>query len=311
MSKLQTKRDFLFVFLKGAGMGAADVVPGVSGGTIAFITGIYTRLLNAIKSINFDALLMLKKEGLKATWRYIDGTFLVTLFAGLLTSAASLAKLITYLLEHHKLLVWAFFFGLIIASFIYVAKQVKAWDFKTIVSCLLGAIIAYTITSLSPAEANPSWWFYFLAGSIAICAMILPGISGSFILLLLGMYGHVLTAVTEKQFALIGLFLLGCVVGLMVFSRFLAWLLNRFEQLTFALLAGFLLGSLNLLWPWKQVITTYTSSKGIEKPLMQQNISPSEFAALTGQDPMILLCVGLAITGLVLILAIEKLTDNN
>ncbi len=308
MSQLKSKRDFLFLFLKGAGMGAADVVPGVSGGTIAFITGIYTRLLNAIKSVNLDALLLLKKEGIKATWRYIDGTFLVTLFVGLLTSAASLAKLITYLLEHHKLLVWAFFFGLIIASFIYVAKQVKAWNLKTVTSCLLGALIAYAITSMSPAEANPSWWFYFVAGSIAICAMILPGISGSFILLLLGMYGHVLTAVTEKQFALIALFLMGCVVGLMVFSRFLSWLLSRFEQLTFALLAGFLVGSLNLLWPWKQVLTTYTNSKGIEKPLMQQNISPSEFATLNGQDPMTLLCIALAITGLVLILAIEKLT---
>ena len=310
MSQLQSKRDFLLLFLKGAGMGAADVVPGVSGGTIAFITGIYARLLNAIKSINLDALTLLKREGLKATWQYIDGTFLVTLFAGLLTSAASLAKLITYLLEHHKLLVWSFFFGLIIASFIYVAKQVKSWDAKTIISCFFGALFAFAVTSLSPAEANPQWWFYFLAGAIAICAMILPGISGSFILLLLGMYGHVLTAVTEKQFSLIALFLVGCVVGLMVFSRFLSWLLSRFEQLTFALLAGFLLGSLNLLWPWKEVLSTYTNSKGIEKPLMQQNIMPTEFAALTGQDPMTLVCISLAVTGLALILAIEKLTKS-
>lgn len=310
MAELRSKRDFLFLFLKGAGMGAADVVPGVSGGTIAFITGIYARLLNAIGSVNLKALSVLKNDGLNAAWRHIDGTFLVTLFAGLLTSAASLAKLITYLLANHQILVWAFFFGLIVASFIYVAKQVKQWHASTIISCIIGAVIAYAITTLAPAEADPQWWFYFVSGAIAICAMILPGISGSFILLLLGMYGHVLSAVTEKQFVLIGLFLVGCVVGLMVFSRLLSWLLSKFEQLTFALLAGFLLGSLNLLWPWKQVLTTYTNSKGIEKPLLQQNIGPQEFAAITGQDPMTLMCLGLAVTGLVLILSIEKLTSK-
>nr|WP_125716484.1 DUF368 domain-containing protein [Pseudoalteromonas rubra] len=292
-------------------MGAADVVPGVSGGTIAFITGIYARLLGAIKSVNLDAIKTLKTDGFKAAWRHIDGTFLLVLFGGLLTSAASLAKLITYLLEHHQLYVWSFFFGLIIASFVHVGKQVTRWHMPTVAACLAGAAIAYTITSLAPAEAVPQTWYYFAAGAIAICAMILPGISGSFILLLLGMYGHVLSAVNEMQIMLIALFLGGCVIGLMAFSRLLSWLLSRFEQVTFALLCGFLLGSLNLLWPWKQVLTSYTNSKGIEKPLMQANVLPAEFARLTSQDPQVLACVSLAVAGLALILLIEWISSKD
>ncbi|MCG7533870.1 DUF368 domain-containing protein [Pseudoalteromonas sp. OOF1S-7] len=310
-NKSDTKRDFIWLFFKGAGMGAADVVPGVSGGTIAFITGIYARLLRAIKSVNLDAIKTLKTGGFKAAWRHIDGTFLLVLFSGLLTSAASLAKLITYLLEHHQLFVWSFFFGLIIASFVHVGKQVTRWDMSTVAACLAGAAIAFAITSLAPAEAKPQTWYYFAAGAIAICAMILPGISGSFILLLLGMYGHVLSAVNEMQVMLIALFLGGCVVGLMAFSRLLSWLLSRFEQVTFALLCGFLLGSLNLLWPWKQVLTTYTNSKGIEKPLMQANVLPAEFARLTGQDPQVLICALLAIAGLALILLIERISRKD
>ncbi|CAM4014863.1 DUF368 domain-containing protein [Pseudoalteromonas byunsanensis] len=305
-----SKRDYVWLFLKGAGMGAADVVPGVSGGTIAFITGIYSRFLHAIKSVDLAALGILKNDGIKACWRHIDGSFLLAVFAGLITSAASLAKLITYLLANHQILVWSFFFGLIVASFIHVAKQVTQWRWQTILSCLLGALIAYVITTLAPTEAQPHWWMFFVAGSIAVCAMILPGISGSFILLLMGMYGHVLQAITQKEVMLVGLFLVGCVVGLMAFSRFLSWLLDRYQQVTFSLLAGFLLGSLNLLWPWKTVLSTYTNSSGIEKPLLQQNVSPMEFAAITGMAPQTGLCIALAVGGLLLILAIEKLTNQ-
>ncbi|MFC3031121.1 DUF368 domain-containing protein [Pseudoalteromonas fenneropenaei] len=309
MAKGQSqKRDWLFIFLKGAGMGAADVVPGVSGGTIAFITGIYARLLGAIQNVNMTALSILMKQGVRPAWQYIDGFFLLCLFSGLLTSAASLAKLITYLLEHHQTLVWSFFFGLIVASFWHVAKQVKRWSLPVVLSCVLGAAIAFAITSLAPTEANPQTWFYFVAGAIAICAMILPGISGSFILLLMGMYGHVLAAVNRLDVALLALFLLGCVIGLMAFSRFLSWLLKAYEQVTFALLSGFLIGSLNLLWPWKEVISTYVNSHGVTKPLMQENILPSTFLAQTGQNPNTLICIGLALFGFVLIILVEKLT---
>jgi putative membrane protein len=306
--KSDSKRDYVFLFLKGAGMGAADVVPGVSGGTIAFITGIYTRFLAAIKSVNLEALKLLRKSGFRASWHYIDGPFLLTVFAGLITSAVSLAKVITYLLANHQLLVWSFFFGLILASFIYIAKQIERWRINTIASCTIGIAVAFIITSLAPTEAQPHTWLYFISGAIAVCAMVLPGISGSFILLLLGMYGHVLTAITNRELSLIILFLLGCIVGLMLFSRFLSWLLNQYQQITFALLAGFLLGSLNLLWPWKLVVSTYISSSGVEKPLIQKNILPVEYESLVGHDPQTLLCIGLAVFGLLLILSIEKLS---
>ncbi|KZN63635.1 DUF368 domain-containing protein [Pseudoalteromonas luteoviolacea] len=306
-----SKRDYIWLFFKGAGMGAADVVPGVSGGTIAFITGIYARLLAAIKSVDLSALQMVLKGQFKEAWQHVDGSFLLAVFGGLFTSALSLAKIITYLLEHHQQLVWSFFFGLIIASFIYIAKQVDKWQAKHIASCILGAALAYVITAMSPAEAQAQTWFYFVAGSIAICAMILPGISGSFILLLLGMYGHVLTAINNKELALIGLFLLGCICGLMMFSRFLSWLLSKYEQVTFALLSGFLIGSLNMLWPWKKVVTTYVNSSGIEKPLMQKNISPMEFTQLTGQDAQLAVCIALAIVGLVLILTLDRISHKN
>ncbi|WP_446727614.1 DUF368 domain-containing protein [Pseudoalteromonas sp. S16_S37] len=305
-----SKRDYIWFFLKGAGMGAADVVPGVSGGTIAFITGIYSRFLHALKSFDLDALAVLKNNGFKDFWRHVDGYFLLSVFAGLLTSAASLAKLITYLLAHHQILVWSFFFGLIVASFIHVAKQVKQWRWQTILSCIVGAVAAFVITTIAPSEAIPHWWMFFVAGAIAICAMILPGISGSFILLLLGMYGHVLNAVTTKNITLVALFLGGCVVGLMAFSRFLSWLLDKYEQVTFSLLAGFLIGSLNLLWPWKTVLSTYINSHGVEKPLIQQNVTPMEFASVTGISPQTGLCIALAVAGLLLILAVEKLTEN-
>ncbi|CAH9059526.1 hypothetical protein PSECIP111951_03094 [Pseudoalteromonas holothuriae] len=289
-------------------MGAADVVPGVSGGTIAFITGIYTRFLHALKSFDLEALGILQKSGLKAFWTHVDGAFLLTVFAGLITSAVSLAKLITYLLANHQLLVWSFFFGLIVASFVHVAKQVTHWRWPTVFSCIVGAVAAFAITTIAPTEAQPHWWMFFISGMIAICAMILPGISGSFILLLLGMYGHVLSAVTEKELLLVGLFVMGCAVGLMIFSRFLSWLLDKYQQVTFSLLAGFLLGSLNLLWPWKTVLSTYTNSHGLEKPLLQQNVSPIEFASVTGLAPQTGTCIALAIAGLLLILALEKLT---
>ncbi|TQF69839.1 DUF368 domain-containing protein [Pseudoalteromonas luteoviolacea] len=306
-----SKRDYIWLFFKGAGMGAADVVPGVSGGTIAFITGIYTRLLAAIKSVDLSALKMVLKGQFKDAWAHIDGSFLVAVFGGLFTSALSLAKLITYLLEHHQQMVWSFFFGLIIASFVYIAKKVERWEAKHIVSCVLGAVIAYVITSLSPAEAQAHTWLYFVAGSIAVCAMILPGISGSFILLLLGMYGHVLAAINNKEIMLVGLFLLGCICGLMMFSRFLSWLLSKFEQVTFALLSGFLIGSLNMLWPWKKVVSTYVNSSGIEKPLMQKNISPMEFTQITGQDAQLFVCIGLAVAGLILILTLDRISQQD
>lgn len=308
MSQKYSPRDWFILFLKGAGMGAADVVPGVSGGTIAFVTGIYERLLNAIKSVDLKSVNILFKQGVKPFWQHIDGTFLVVLFSGLLLSIASLAKAITYLLEHHPLLVWSFFFGLIIASVIHIGKEITQWNAANIISLIAGSAIAFVITSIAPSSIEPAPWFFMLSGAIAICAMILPGISGSFILLLMGMYGHVLGAVNDRDFILLGLFLVGCILGLMCFSRFLSWLLARFHEITFALLTGFMIGSLNILWPWKQVTSSYLNSSGVEKPLTTANLLPHDFALATGHEPQTLLCIALMLFGLGLILAIEKLS---
>jgi putative membrane protein len=192
-------KDYIIISLKGMSMGAADVVPGVSGGTIAFISGIYEELLNSISSFNFGLIKVFKKEGIKAVWEKLNGNFLAALFVGIFISIISLAKLIESLLENHPVLIWSFFFGLVLASIIYVGKQITKWNLGSFVLLILGALIAYYITTLNPmVSENSSPWFLFLSGMIAICAMILPGISGSFILVLLGAYKPVLNAVNNS-----------------------------------------------------------------------------------------------------------------
>ena len=223
-------------------MGAADVVPGVSGGTIAFISGIYEELLSSISSINLGLIGVLRKQGIKAAWNQVNGNFLVALFLGIFISIISLAKVIESLLENHPVLIWSFFFGLVLASIIYVGKQITRWNFGSVFLMLLGSGLAYYITTLNPLMSeNSSSWFLFLAGAIAICAMILPGISGSFILVLLGAYKPVLNAVNSKDFLSISVFMAGAIVGLLSFSRILKWLFKNYKNYTLAILTGFFL----------------------------------------------------------------------
>lgn len=307
MSKeFDTKHDYIWLFFKGLAMGAADVVPGVSGGTIAFITGTYMRLIRAISQFNLKSVHLLKGTEWSAFWRHIDGTFLFVLFGGIITSIVTLVRFVTYMLEHYPMLLWSFFFGLLVASFIHLCKKVTTWELSTLSSCILGAIIAYLITSLSTLEVQAAPWLYFLSGAIAICAMILPGISGSLILLSMGMYGNILGAVNDFNLGLIALFLAGCICGLILFSRLLLWILNYYEQMTFALLSGFLLGSLNQLWPWKHVLSTYTNSKGEVKPLLKENVFPTEYIQITSLDAQVLECILLMLVGLFLVLSIER-----
>lgn len=244
-------KDYGLIMLKGIGMGAADVVPGVSGGTIAFIVGIYEELIDSIKSINGNSLKLLFTGKIAAFWKAINGNFLLALVSGIAISIFSLAKLITYLLENQPVLVWSFFFGLVLASTLFVSKDIKKWDWKTILSFIIGAIIAFYITIATPAETPNGLWFIFLCGAIAICAMILPGISGSFILVLLGKYYYVMEAVKNFDIIIILVFICGAAIGITSFSRLLSYLLHRFHDITIAVLAGFMLGSLNKVWPWK------------------------------------------------------------
>ncbi len=302
-----TKDHFLLV-LKGMGMGAADVVPGVSGGTIAFITGIYEELIDSIKSINLQALKLFFSFRLAAFWKTINGNFLISVLLGIAISIFSLAKGLEYLLHHYPILVWAFFFGLIVASAIYVARTIKKWNAGAVVAGIAGIVIAYFITVISPAEANTTWLFIFISGAIAICAMILPGISGSFILVLLGMYKFILSAVGDLNIPVILVFLVGAAIGIIAFSNLLSWLLKNYHNLTIALLSGFMVGSLNKVWPWKEVTETFIDRHGEVKPLAERNILPGTYEQLTGHESWLLGALLLAVAGFAIIFVVEGLT---
>lgn len=298
-------KEYLFIFLRGVAMGAADVVPGVSGGTIAFISGIYDRLLAAIAACTPDKLVWLLRGRIADTWRAIDGAFLVTLLAGIICSIATLARLITYLLANHGLLVWSFFFGLIVVSVYLVGREIPRWNLAAIVAAVLGGAFAYLITVASPLALSMTPLNVFLGGCIAICAMILPGISGSFILLLLGLYSGVLQAVKSADFGLLGLFALGCVTGLLSFARLLSWLLRHARSVTLAFLTGLLVGSLNKVWPWKQTLSWRVNSHGEQVPLQEMNLLPHQYAELTGEPSLWQAGLALMVLGVVLVLLLE------
>ncbi len=302
--------DFGVLVLKGMGMGAADVVPGVSGGTIAFITGIYEELVHSIKNINFRTISTLWKEGLPAFWKAVNGNFLLSLVGGILISVLTLARIIEYLLVNHPILIWSFFFGLIIGSAIFVARSIEKWNIGTFISLLAGIAIAWIITSFTPAETTEAYWFIFLSGALAICAMILPGISGSFILLLLGKYQFILSALNEGRISIIAVLLTGALTGIIAFSHLLSWLLEKFHHLTIALLAGFMIGSLNKIWPWKVTVETYIDSHGEIQPLLQDNVLPGRFISETGADPQILWAVLLALAGFLIIFLFEGISKK-
>lgn len=295
--------DYLLLGIKGMGMGAADVVPGVSGGTIAFITGIYEELLSSIAAIKPSLIRTIGKEGIGAAWKAINGNFLVAVFAGIGISVVSLAKLFAWILKEHPVMLWSFFFGLILASIPMVWSQLKKNSFDTYISFMAGAIIAFAITEMPVSEGTDESWFIFVSGALAICAMILPGISGSFILLLLGMYQFVLEAVNERDIVTLGIFAAGCLIGLLSFARLLSFLFKRFHDITVALMAGFLLGSLNEIWPWKKTLQYRENSKGEMVPFLQENIAPENETMWTG--------FGLMLAGILVIFALSRISARN
>ncbi|CAK1971042.1 putative membrane protein [Vibrio crassostreae] len=292
-------------------MGAADVVPGVSGGTIAFITGIYDTLLESIRRINPSVLGLWKREGFKSAFNHINGFFLISLFAGVFTSIATFAKLISWLLVMHPVPLWSFFFGLILVSVFHILKQVEKRDMIRFVFLLLGVAFAYSITVLKPLQMEPTSINILIAGAIAICAMILPGISGSFILLLIGMYGPVLGAVKSFQIDVLALFLGGCVIGLLTFSHVLSWLLRSFRDFTLVFLTGLMIGTLPKIWPWKETISWRINSKGEQVPLIQENLSPFNFEAVTSQPSQLTLSVIMMLVAIALVLGLEKFAERN
>jgi len=287
-------------------MGAADVVPGVSGGTIAFISGIYEELLNSISAINLQRIKDLKEGGISKVWNEINGNFLVLLLSGIAVSVVSLAKGISYLLKNEPILLWSFFFGLVLASVVFVGKQINKWSIPTFVLLFLGAVIAYMITIVEPLISDtPSLFFLFLSGALAICAMILPGISGSFILVLLGAYSYILEAIHTRNLQVIATVGLGAIVGLLSFSKILKWLFSRYKNFTLAGLTGFIIGSLNKIWPWKETLTWRENSHGEQVPLLQKSISPLDFEG----EHQLMYAFFLALIGYAVIVGLEKIQD--
>ncbi len=287
-------------------MGAADVVPGVSGGTIAFITGIYDTLLESIRRVNPGLLKVLRQSGLKGAFQHINGLFLISLFGGIFVSILTLAKVISWLLITHPIPLWSFFFGLILVSVYHIGRQIQHFAINRIIGFLVGLAFAYTITVLQPMEMSPTTINFVIAGSIAICAMILPGISGSFILLLLGMYAPILNAVKSVELGTLGLFILGCIIGLLTFSHLLSWLLRNARDLTLITLTGLMVGTLPKIWPWKETITWRTNSHGEQVPLLQNNLWPADFEQLSGQPAQLTLAIVLMLSAIMLVLLLEK-----
>ena len=300
----------LITFLKGMAMGAADVVPGVSGGTIAFITGIYDTLLESIRRINPKLITVLKEKGIKGAFEHINGTFLIALFAGILTSIFTLARFITWMLHTHPIPLWSFFFGLIIVSVIHMFKQVDRWALTRFIAVILGAAFAYGITVVNPVSMDPTPVNIVIAGTIAICAMILPGISGSFILLLLGMYAPILGAAKSMDVVTLGLFAMGCVVGLLTFSHVLSWILRNYRDIALTFLTGLMIGTLGKIWPWKETLTWRINSHGEQVPLVEQNLSPFNFEHVTGQPALLGYAIVAMILGIAIVWGLEKFAQH-
>jgi putative membrane protein len=312
--------DYFLITLKGIAMGAADVVPGVSGGTIAFISGIYQELIDSINNIDISLLKTLKKEGLKAAWKQANASFILSLVIGIAISVLTFSKIITHLLATKPIMVWSFFFGLIIASILLIWKQITNWKAISIVALILGIILTYYITIARPVSSPESYPYLFLSGFIAIIAMILPGISGAFILLLMGSYETVIGTINQFREGItqmnvemlstalmkLGVFALGAIIGLKAFSKILHWMFDHHKNTTLALLVGFMIGSLNKVWPWKEVLETRINSHGETIPFIEKSILPQDFNG----DAQVITSIILAIFGFLVIYGMEKIATR-
>ena len=309
---------YLMVTVKGICMGAADVIPGVSGGTIAFMTGIYEDLVGSINNINITALKLLFTGKFKQFWKHINGNFLLSLITGILISILSLAKLMQYLLNHQPIQTWAFFFGLIVASSIFILKGIKAWKVKDFVMLVFGIILGVVVCTLSPTETPDGLWFILICGAIAICAMILPGISGSFILLILGKYEYMMGTIADivsgkgdlMDFLTVIVFIIGAAAGIIAFSKFLHWLLQHYHRETLLVMAGFIIGSLVKVWPWSNMPDIVSSQFPEAAALMDTAGTDAVVEMYAGQiDPHIGGAIVFALAGLLLVIGIEVATN--
>jgi putative membrane protein len=295
---------YCLLFFKGVSMGTADVIPGISSGTIALITGIYTQLLGAIHSFNKTAFYLLRTLQWKLFWHHIHGNFLLPLCLGITFSLLTTVRLVRYLLAEYPIEIWSFFWGLSIISSIVVYQQIKRINLLTLLFSSIGAFLAYYITQAPTLTSSNALWFIFVSGAIAMSAMILPGVSGSFVLLILGKYSYMLEALERFDWPTLTVFLSGGLLGLLTFSKFLFLLLRTYTGHTIALLAGFMLGSIPKTWPWKALVPAVDTANHI---LVEKNISPMDFQVVYQKDPHILqafLCISL---GCLVVIMLNKL----
>ena len=306
---MRSLKDYLVIGVKGACMGAADVIPGVSGGTIAFIMGIYDEFVGSIAKLDGTAVQLLLKGKLREFWKYINGSFLLAVLAGIGVSVVSLAGLMQMLLRDFPIQTWAFFFGLIVASSIFILRGISGWKVKDALFLVAGCILGVVVCTLSPTQTPDALWFIFLSGAIAICAMILPGISGSFILLILGKYEYIMSCITGvvsgqdvlSNILILAVFLIGAAVGIVSFSKFLHWLLARWHKETLIVLAGFIIGSLVKVWPWSNTAAIVSSQfpevAALGEAAEHGTLAAQEMfeAAVAANAPMIDMQIGLAV----------------
>lgn len=307
-------KNALPVFLKGAAMGIAEVIPGVSGGTIAFISGIYERLLRAIKAFGPEAIQGFRQGGVRGFWSSIDGNFLLALLSGMAGGLIFGVFAVIWILDNYPVLIWAFFFGLILSSVWFVGKQIKKWNWTTILALALGTAIAFYITVANPGHGNEALWFVFVCGMLAICALMLPGISGSFILLLLGMYTYIVPTVKQAlltfdsaSLTILAVFAAGAIIGLAGFSRILTWTFKHYHDFTMALMTGFMLGSLNKIWPWRNVLEYRTNSKGEQIPFLEKSVWPAQYDGET----FLFWGIVMIFVGFAAVFFLEKFAGNN
>ena len=304
----------LLIALRGMAMGIAEVIPGVSGGTIAFITGIYERLLQAIKNIlGKEVFLALRRGGLKEAWKTMDGALLMPLGIGMVAGLLVGIKGVSHLLESYPQLTWSFFFGLIMASIIMVFRMITKWDATTLFLLLAGAAIALFICITRPSQGIDANWYLFVCGMVAISALMLPGISGSFVLLLMGMYTYVLGAVRQlvegdfSKISVVAIFSAGCLVGLAGFSRVITWMFSKSPNGTLATMTGFMIGSLYKVWPWHNVISYRTNSEGEQVPFLEKSVWPQDYVG----EPYVLGVITCAVAGFALVMVLERIGKHN
>jgi putative membrane protein len=305
---LRKKKDYILLFLKGLSMGAADVVPGVAGGTAAFLSGIYDELVRSLNEIDRDAVKLLIRKDFRGVWQKINGNFLTAVFAGIVTSYFTLARVMAHFVRTNPIIVLSFLFGLILLSAPLVLRGIKPWKPRIVIGLVSGIILAYVLTILAPMHGPNSWWFLFCVGILVVCATFIPGISGSLMLLLLGMYQYLIKAFADVNITAIVIFVSGCLVGLFGFSRLLVWALKEYREATIAMLAGLMLGALNKVWPWRRVYEFATNGRGEQVPAHDKSILPWDYLAITGKDPHVFQAILMMALGVFIVFLIEKIS---